>query len=147
MSTLAWLWPLRFKWESSHDSHLCHTILNYASWPKNNGPENLIRTDKQTYNKTPFWVTPRNTFKEQYSSVFLLGNKTVKNQCLLKDWMTTCLRSWDMNAIGDAANPWRALAYLEFKQWWNVNVGLKWNYVALRKSPDNYKQHLFLGQR
>ena len=55
MSTLAWLWPLRFKWESSHDSHLCHTILNYASWPKNNGPENLIRTDKLTIKRLCEW--------------------------------------------------------------------------------------------
>ena len=42
----------------------------------------------------------------------------------VKNCMTTCLRSCDMNAIGDSANPWSALAF-----------------------SDNQQQHLFLGQR
>ena len=62
-------------------------------------------------------------------------------------------------------------AYLELKRWWSVSSSVprlfmsycmlwiawvprmgayerfKWNCVALRKSSDNQKQHLFLGQR
>ena len=75
----------------------------------------------------------------------LSTNLFVQSTSSIKNWMTTCLRSCDMNAIGDAANPWSAsgqwcklISYqwlcIENKKTWSVVTNTHWIHLELSLS-------------
>ena len=91
-------WPL---WNFSANTRLC-PLLKYGQW--------LL----------PLWVvkvvylqiTACSLSKYLTFSKFGLNNRLHSHEYLrlIKNWMTTCLRSCELNASGDAANPLSALA-------------------------------------
>ena len=78
----------------------------HIKWPIDTAPRKV--------NWCQIW--PGNTQGSRFSQLAFFMN-----------WMTTCLRSCDMNVIGDAANPWRQSTSHQFSWFSYTNIYGPWS--------------------